>query len=428
VSGTGAFVRRTGRLRTAPRPGGRYDRLRFAFSSCQQINDSPYVAHRAMAGEDLDFWVHYGDYVYVHDSATLTLDDYRGVYRRFKADPLLQHLHATYPIVAMWDDGEFANGMDRLFPPARLAAATQAWFEHQPVGRQWQGRRDPNRTYRELEWGDLATFLLLDARQYRDPAIRGTVGADILPFETVDTRTPDGAQLLDPGRTCLGERQKRWLLDRLTRSDHTWRHIGHGYNFLALRMEDLDTPEIRADPPPGFHLNEGRYIVADAWDNYAAERREILGTLADAEVPNVVVTAGHTHIWFAGGLRPDHDDLEGSPVVAHEFVCGSLTADPDVRRAYLPGVPLDQAEQIIRSLEEVFLDVNPHVDYVDTINQGYGVVELTPTAATVEFRVIDTFALDPQPATRAAWEVPATPRGRRPPRDAPCRRISPRRA
>ena len=133
---------RVGRLRTAPRPGRHHDRLRFAFSSCQQINDSPYVAHQAMAGEDLDFWVHYGDYVYVHDTATLTLDDYRGVYRRFKANPLLQHLHATYPVVAMWDDGEFANGMDRNFEPARFAAAAQAWFEHQPVRSK---RRDPTR-------------------------------------------------------------------------------------------------------------------------------------------------------------------------------------------------------------------------------------------------------------------------------------------
>ncbi len=397
---------RVGRLRTAPRPGRHHDRLRFAFSSCQQINDSPYVAHQAMAGEDLDFWVHYGDYVYVHDTATLTLDDYRGVYRRFKANPLLQHLHATYPVVAMWDDGEFANGMDRNFEPARFAAAAQAWFEHQPVRSK---RRDPTRTHREIEWGDLATFLLLDTRQYRDAAIPGVRGPDVLPFTTVDTRTPEGAQILDPGRTCLGAEQKRWFMNRLTRSEHTWRHVGHGYNFLALRLEDLDTPEIRADPPPGFHLNEGRYIEADAWDNYAAERREILGGLAEAQVPNVVVTAGHTHIWFAGGLRPDHDDLEGSPVVAHEFVCGSLTADPDVRRTYLPGVPLDQAEQIIRSLEASFLGINPHVDYIDSINQGYGLVELTPAAATVEFRVIDTFAADPQPSTRATWEIPAAP-------------------
>jgi alkaline phosphatase D len=78
-----------------------------------------------------------------------------------------------------------------------------------------------------------------------------------------------------------------------------------------------------------------------------------------------------------------------------------------VRRAYLPGLPLDQAEQVIRSVEELFLGINPHIDYIDSINQGYGLVELTPAAATVAFRVIDTFAADPQASTRASWELPA---------------------
>jgi alkaline phosphatase D len=78
-------------------------------------------------------------------------------------------------------------------------------------------------------------------------------------------------------------------------------------------------------------------------------------------------------------------------------VCGSLTADPDVRPTYLPGVPLEAS----------FLGINPHVDDIDSINQGYGLIELTPAAATVEFRVIDTFASDPHPSTRATWEIPA---------------------
>jgi phosphodiesterase/alkaline phosphatase D-like protein len=61
-----------------------------------------------------------------------------------------------------------------------------------------------------------------------------------------------------------------------------------------------------SDPPPGFHLNEGRYIEADAWDNYAAERREILGGLAEAQVPNVVVTAAFCRLSLRhGAVRDD---------------------------------------------------------------------------------------------------------------------------
>ena len=346
---TAGSTSRTGRLRTAPRSGCLPRRLRFAFSSCQQINDSHYVAHLAMADEDIDFWVDYGDYIYVHDFATLTLTDYRRVYQRFKANPLLQELHARYPVVAMWDDGEFVNGIDRTMEPARFAAAKQAWFEHQPVVRR---RGDPDRTYREITWGDLASFLLLDVRQYRDPWPAGVPGGP-LGLSTVDTRTEAGAHIFDADRTCLGAVQKQWLKRRLTATADrvTWRHIGHGYNFLALRLEDFDTPEARANPPAGFHVNGGSYIASDAWDAYWAERRELMTLLDQHEVPNVVVTAGHTHIYFAGGLRLDYDDLAALPVVANEFVCGSLTADPDLRRQYLPDLPLDEAEAVLRSLE-----------------------------------------------------------------------------
>ena len=401
---TAAGVSRSGRLRTAPANGADAAKLRFAFSSCQQINDSYYVAHLAMADEDIDFWAHYGDYIYVHDTRTLTLDDYRGVYRRFKANPLLQELHARYPVVAMWDDGEFVNGIDRTLEPARLAAAKQAWFEYQPVRR---SRFDPDRTYREITWGRLASFLLLDARQYRDRVVDGVPGGP-LGLSTIDTNTPAGAHIFDADRTCLGAAQKQWLKRRLTATADrvTWRHVGHGYNFLALRLGDYDTPEARANPRAGFHVNGGNYIASDAWDMYWAERRELMDFLAAQHVPNVVVTAGHTHIYFAGALRPDHDDLAGSPAVAHEFVCGSLTADPDLRRAYLPNLPLDEAEAVLRTLEGGFLGLNPHMDYIDLVSQGYGVVELNRSEATVAFRVIDTFDRAAQASTRAAWRIP----------------------
>ena len=47
--------------------------------------------------EDIDFVVHYGDYVYVSDGGTLTVDDYRRVYKRFKANPYLQDLPTPPP-------------------------------------------------------------------------------------------------------------------------------------------------------------------------------------------------------------------------------------------------------------------------------------------------------------------------------------------
>ena len=98
-------------------------------------------------------------------------------------------------------------------------------------------------------------------------------------------------------------------------------------------------------------------------------------------------------------------------MVAHEFVCGSLTADPDLRKAYLPDLPLDEAEAVLRSVEGAFLGLNPQIDYIDLVSQGYGVVELTPTEAQVAFRVIDTYDALAEASTRASWTVPAVASG-----------------
>lgn len=411
----GTAVSRPGRLRTAPAPGSSPDRLRFTFSSCQQITSSFYVAHAAMAAEDLDFVVHYGDYIYVSDGGTLTIDDYRGVYRRFKANPYLQELHARYPMVVMWDDGEFVNGIDRTMEPVRFAAARQAWFEFMPVVRPAD---DPERVHRAFEWGSLVDFTMLDVRSRRDELIDSNDPTTLLP--TTDTALPSGAAIFDPDRTCLGPDQKAWLKDRLVTGEYTWRHIGTGYPFVALRLEDYDTPEARANPPEGFHVNGGKYLSTEQWDGYWAERRELMDHLADNEVPNVVVTSGHTHIYFAAGLRPDYDDLEGSPVVAKEFVCGSLTADPDPRSQFFPDLPRADAEAAIHGLETAFLGVNPHIDYIDLLNQGYGLVTFTPTEAVVDLRVIDTFDKDAVAVTKQSYrigvgELPAFPETVEPP-------------
>ena len=61
-----------------------------------------------MADEDIDFWVHYGDYVYVHDSATLTL--------------------AAGP-------GDDAGHMGRARRPAPAPAAPRGAFRRSAAGR-----------------------------------------------------------------------------------------------------------------------------------------------------------------------------------------------------------------------------------------------------------------------------------------------------
>jgi len=362
---------RTGRLRTAPAPGTSPERLTFAWCSCQQINDSLYVAHRAMAHEeDLDFFIHLGDYVYVSDTGTLSLDDYRAVYDRFKANPLLQDLQARVPIVAMFDDGEFYNGVDRTGDPARLAAARTAWFEAFPVQ---PPPGEPHRAYRRLSWGDLVELFMVDVRSYRDPEIPET-----------DTATPEGARILEPGRTTLGAEQKAWLLDGLRSSTAAWKVLGNPYNMTMTRVVDADPGPPR---PPGAQVNAGSYFPNEAWDDYSAERREVLEAIVAGGVRDVVSVSGHTHVWIAGLLQPDPDD-PASPVAAFDFTCGSLTADPDV---LAEGDDRDAARASNRTLEAAGLAINPHLRYLNLVDQGYGLARVTRDRIEIEFKLIDPF-------------------------------------
>lgn len=130
-----------------------------------------------------------------------------------------------------------------------------------------------------------------------------------------------------PGRTTLGAAQKRWLKHQLARSGATWRLVGSSYDMAPWKIVDRDTPELRRQNPD-LQRNGGIYVSNEAWDDYQAERRELMEWIARRRIANVVVTSGHTHFYKASNIQPDFDDVL-SPITAMEFVTGSLTADPE---------------------------------------------------------------------------------------------------
>lgn len=386
LTGPGAAVSRVGRLRTAPAAGSSPDRLRMAFASCQQITDSWFVAHRAAAAEpELDFFMHLGDYVYVSDTGTQSVQDYRDTYRRWRGQPMLRDLHARVPMVTMWDDGEFYNGIDSTGPAQRLSNAKQAYFENFPIV-------DPGeqRLYRSLQWGDLADVPVIDVRAYRSPAIDDPVNL-----------SPGGVN--DPLRTTLGAAQLAWLKGLLASSTATWRLIGSGYNVSPWRLLNLEFLRFfRPDLPQ----NPGVYAPNEAWDDYMAERRDLLQFLDRSGIRDTAFLSGHTHIAMTTELKPDVD-LPGSPVVAFDFCNGSMTADPDPR-TLLGDLPAPAAEEVLRTAERWVLSQNaPMMRYMNFVNQGYTLVDATPDELIVTTRLIDTF--DPAATAYDAARFRITP-------------------
>ena len=169
---------RIGRTITAPalddlRP------VRFAFVSCQSVNEGAQNAYRRMIWEDrrappdqrLGFVLHLGDFIYevveypdelarrydrtVYDIGRIpearhisdfhvptSVDGYRMVYRAHIADPDIQDARAWFPFVCIGDNHEFSwMGWQSFIkypggatePAQRLrVAANQAWWEYIP--------------------------------------------------------------------------------------------------------------------------------------------------------------------------------------------------------------------------------------------------------------------------------------------------------
>jgi alkaline phosphatase D len=161
--------------------------LRFAFVSCQNYPAGYFNSYADIAAQDLDLVVHLGDYIYEGPAADFrahapqaeifTLADYRIRHAQYKTDPDLQAAHAALAWLVTWDDHEVDNNYatfesDPDSPladfTARRAAAYQAYWEHMPLRRARRPRGPFLDLYRRFAWGNLATFNVLDGRQY-DP-------------------------------------------------------------------------------------------------------------------------------------------------------------------------------------------------------------------------------------------------------------------
>jgi alkaline phosphatase D len=373
-----------GRTRTLPPADAAPPRLRFAFASCQKYEMGHYTAYEHLAREDLDLVVHLGDYIYEkgddkravrpHGTPELfTLDDYRNRYALYKTDPALQAAHAMAPWIVTWDDHEvsnnyagvtpeFAEKMDTAAFLLRRAAGYQAYYEHMPLRRAALPKGPDMLLYRRLEFGRLASFHVLDSRQYRTDQPQG------------DGMKPPGPALLDEAGTMLGARQREWLFTGLERSAATW-------NILAQQVMMA-----RADREAG----PGELYAMDKWTGYEAERRRVLRHFRDRRIRNPVVITGDIHQNWANELAPDFDGPDAANVGV-EFVGTSISSGGDGidRLGYLASL---QSE-------------NPWVKYHND-ERGYVRCEVTPQAMRADYRTIPFITRPGAPLlTRASFMV-----------------------
>ena len=378
----GAEVSRVGRTRTLPVAGAAIDRLRFAFASCQHYEQGYFTAYEHMAREDLDLVFHLGDYIYEyagrdgrvrkHTGDEIELvGDYRNRYALYRLDDDLQRVHAAFPFVVTWDDHEVDNNYASRFSedglPAELflrrrADAYQAYYEHMPLRRTALPAGASMQLYRQLVYGDLASFFVLDTRQYRTDQ----------PCD--DRQGPACDGMLDPEATLLGETQEGWLGDGLDRSSSRW-------NVLAQQVMMA-----RVDGMPG---DEERFGM-DIWAGYEVARRRLMSYLADRRPSNPVTLTGDIHTNWVNDLRVDYAD-ERAPIVASEFVGTSIASGGDGS---------DTRETTAGMLAE-----NPWVKFFNA-QRGYVSCEVTPEEWRADYKVLEYVSNPGSPiSTRASFVV-----------------------
>jgi alkaline phosphatase D len=378
------YLSQTGRTRTAPRPWANVNTLAMSFASCSQFEHGYFTAYRHLAADEPDLVLYLGDYQYEYAAGqytipggnprdhegpeTVTLANYRQRYAQYKADPDLQAAHAVAPWVAVFDDHEVENNWADEVPerpdpnfPARRAAAFQAYYENLPLRRSSIPRGIDMQLYRRIRWGRLATFHMLDTRQYRD-----------------DQGCGDGYKdcpaALDPARSITGAEQEKWLLDGFRRSSARWDVLGQQV-FFGQR-DSNSGPQ--------------RVVSMDAWDGYAASRDRITRGWVDADVRNPVVLTGDVHSHWADELKLDYADPT-SPTVGAELVCSSITSTGD-------GVD-------VAGGQHPWAAWNPHLRFYNN-QRGYVRTTVTPEAMTADFQVVPYVTRPGAPVhTRATFVV-----------------------
>ena len=378
-----------GRTRTAPDKNAMVDKFQFAFASCQHYETGYYTAYEHMAKEPIDLVVHLGDYIYEYEGKDgrvrkhigeeiETINDYRRRISQYKMDPALQKIHAAVPWILTWDDHEFDNNYANavseesgVSPEAflkRRAHAYQAYYEHMPLRRSAIPKGPNMKLYRNLNFGGLLEFDVLDTRQYRTDQ------------PCCDKSGPLCDQAFDLNATMMGSEQEKWLAKQLRTSKSQW-------NVLAQQVMMASI-----DRAPG---EEKRYSV-DQWPGYDASRRNLMHFLGNEKISNPIVLTGDIHSNWVNDLKVDYDRPE-QETVATEFVGTSISSGGD------GSLKAEGHEEIMHE--------NPFLKF-HSRERGYVKCTVTPTEWRSDYQAVEFVSKPGAPLiTRASFVVENGKRG-----------------
>jgi len=347
----GAATSQVGKTRTLDADASK---IKIGVFSCSNYPAGYFNAYHAAAlQDDIDVWLHLGDYLYEYpmggyatDNAEalnrmpepshemVTLADYRTRHAQYKQDIGAQALHGNSPVIAVWDDHEFANdawkkgaqnhssdGIEGDFY-ARRSAAIKAYYEWMPIREQSNKRK----IYREFKIGKLIHLLMLDTRQYE--RVEQIHPADFLQDKEFK-REDFFAALDDPKRDLIGSEQMSWIKKRINSSDAKWTIFGQQVLMTKVKFPKLSSIMAKEDIPAFLkpYIRFEDYNLPsnlDAWDGYPAERNRLYQMMEDSNKPFISL-AGDTHNSWMSTLQNDKQEVVGVEVGAPSVSSPGIT-------------------------------------------------------------------------------------------------------
>jgi alkaline phosphatase D len=259
-----------GRTKTSPNHDDDVSKVALAVFSCSNWQNGYFNAYGNAARKDnVDFFVHLGDYIYESGKGTLgqdpratnpsreiiTLYDYRTRIGQYRTDPDLRLAHQDFAWIPTWDDHEVANngyrdgfsGMNNteasflkfggVSVDSRKMNAVRAYFEWMPIR---QVDMDDNlRIWRSFKMGKLFDLIMLDTRNY-DRSVTTLNWNDDYIAHLKD----------DAGRSLMGSHQENWFYNQLSESHQRgamWRVVGNQIIFSRMNNSAVYSNPLNAD-------------------------------------------------------------------------------------------------------------------------------------------------------------------------------------
>ena len=396
------------------------NKVKIGVFSCSNFPAGFFNAYQAAAEKnDLDLWLHLGDYLYEYPMGgyatsnakklgrvpsplheIITLADYRERHAQYKLDHGSKALHSNAPIIAVWDDHEFSNdtwkkgaknhaidGSEGDFY-ARRSAAIKAYHEWMPI-REQQNKR---KIFREFKIGKLIQLLMLDTRQYeRDKQIQPK---DYL-SDSGFNQASFYSDLNSLDRKLLGKEQLAWIEEKMTAEDFKWTVMGQQVLMTKLKFPDLSKMLKKEDVPTFLKpylkfLGLGIPSNLDAWDGYPAERNKFYRLMQKLN-KNFISLAGDTHNSWVANLTNDEGTKVGIELGAPSVTSPGIT---DVLK-------IDKK----RFVEEI-VDINPELDWMDPSQRGYLSLDFSEDELIATFNFIKELEkIDPSISSAHGFKV-----------------------